>query len=173
MAYYGLANLPSALASKQFTDSTYIPTNNHTALNKEIAPAWMPSAQTRGTADLLYSCILTLTLCVYTALHLNVPALGEAKWKQHLRKAKWAVVGIFAPEVILFTALSQHLSARMLCAELRGIIAETQKTTSTSGQVDNVAVSNPYPLHWIRLIVLVFSPPTHLKRPQTYNPNSI
>jgi hypothetical protein len=61
---------------------------------------------------------LTLSLCVYTAIHLNIPTPGESAWKQTLRKAKWVLIGIFAPEVVLYTALQQWWSARSLLSQL-------------------------------------------------------
>jgi len=52
---------------------------NQTALHKNTAPAWVSEPQYRGTASILYSCIVTLILCVYSALHPNVPAYGESR----------------------------------------------------------------------------------------------
>jgi hypothetical protein len=61
---------------------------------------------------------LTLSLCVYTAIHLNIPTPGELAWKKTMRKAKWVLIGIFAPQVVLYTALQQWWFARRLLNEL-------------------------------------------------------
>ena len=61
--------------------------------------AWNAGPYTRGTWSLLLSCVLTLVLCVYTAVHLNVPAPGSSKKAQNWNLAKWVCIGIFAPEV--------------------------------------------------------------------------
>lgn len=93
---------------------TTVPLQNLTALNEVIFREWMTSAQTRGTADILYSCLFTISICVYTAVHLNIPPPGEhPKW-QMLRKLKWVLIGIFAPEAVLFTAWWQFLEARSI-----------------------------------------------------------
>lgn len=43
---------------------------------------------TRGTFRLLVSCVTTLSLCAYTAVHLNIPAKRELETSIYLRKAK-------------------------------------------------------------------------------------
>ncbi|KIW97414.1 uncharacterized protein Z519_02807 [Cladophialophora bantiana CBS 173.52] len=95
-----------------------IPFKNATALNSDITAGWMPGAQTRGTASILYSCIITISLCVYTALHLNVPPPGEKQRWHILRQAKWIVVGVFAPEMVLYSAWIQYREAKGLILDL-------------------------------------------------------
>lgn len=128
ISYHLLSNTPIAL-SLPVSGSLppRIPYDNTTALNDEIADGWVKSARSRGTADLLWSCITTLTLCVYTAIHLNIPRIGGSRRKQHARKAKWTTIGIFAPEFVLFTAWQQFWSAKKLCTELDRIYREQNK----------------------------------------------
>jgi hypothetical protein len=54
-----------------------IPFDNKTALNDEIVTSWVSSTEQRGTGDILYSYLITITLCVFTVLHLNIPVHGE------------------------------------------------------------------------------------------------
>lgn len=89
----------------------HIPLGNKTALNHEIIREWVPQPQTRGTADILYTCVVTIVLCVFTAVHLNLPAPKETTFQRLLRKWKWTATGIFAPEVILFSAWNQFSEA--------------------------------------------------------------
>jgi hypothetical protein len=91
-----------------------IPLGNITQLNKDIAPAWMPPANFRGTMNILYTCLITLSLCVYSAVHINVPPYGASQRWCYLQKSKWTVLGIFAPEVVLFTAGDQFWKANQL-----------------------------------------------------------
>jgi hypothetical protein len=91
-----------------------VPVGNVTLLNEQTAPAWMPPATVRGTVDIVYTCLITLTLCVYTAVHINVPPRGAGPMWWYLKKAKWTFLGIFAPEVVLFTAWYQfHQASRL------------------------------------------------------------
>lgn len=46
---------------------------NRTTLRTQIAPGLVLNPTCRGTLDILWSCVLTITACIYTALHLNVP----------------------------------------------------------------------------------------------------
>lgn len=64
---------------------------------------WQPNSLIRGTGNILTSCIITLLLCVWSALHLNVN--GEEGWKRKLWvKAGWALVAVFAPELVVAIA---------------------------------------------------------------------
>lgn len=96
------------------TSTWHPPHGNKTALQHEIAPSWVAEPKERGTMSLLYSCTFTMFLCVYTAVHLNVPPQGEKKRYFYLRKAKWVLVALLAPEVVLYTAWSQWRDARRL-----------------------------------------------------------
>jgi hypothetical protein len=44
---------------------------NRTALLQHSAPSWVPEPRHRGTWGILWSCTLTLILCVYNALVFN------------------------------------------------------------------------------------------------------
>jgi hypothetical protein len=88
------------------------PIQNLTALNTVIAPSWVPDPSGRGTWNLLYSCLFTLLLCVYTAIHLNVPAWYDTKIDFWLRKTKWVFITILALEIVVYVAFEQWVAAR-------------------------------------------------------------
>jgi hypothetical protein len=46
----------------------------------------------------------TFILCVWQAIHLNVPPLGEPNYKQTFRKIKWAFLAMIAPEFVAYSA---------------------------------------------------------------------
>ena len=64
---------------------------------------WKPSPTTRGTFDILTTCAITMLLCVWTAVHLNVSPPGTF-WKPMLRKVGWLVLALLAPELVACTA---------------------------------------------------------------------
>ncbi|CAJ2506397.1 Uu.00g005270.m01.CDS01 [Anthostomella pinea] len=68
----------------------------------------------RGTTSLVVSCLLTLVLCVWSALHLNVPPRDQSRWQALWLNVRWIVAGIYAPELVVFTAWRQWCSARLL-----------------------------------------------------------
>jgi len=75
----------------------------------------------RGTFSILKSCIITLALCSYTALHLNVPPGNATPLSLFWRKAKWIVVGIFAPEIMVYIAWGQKQRVKALSRDLAEI----------------------------------------------------
>jgi hypothetical protein len=60
---------------------------------------WNPEPDFRGTYGILSNCLVTISLCVWTALHLNIPEYGKSL-KQFFHKAGWLLVGLFAPELV-------------------------------------------------------------------------
>ena len=114
----------SSLASFTNGVNISIPFNNKTALNTETVISWVSSADRRGTGDILYSCTITITLCIFTVLHLNVPARGEKAWKQFSRKVQWMFTALLAPELVLFTAFRQYSQARELCRLLNRPVSQ-------------------------------------------------
>jgi hypothetical protein len=85
-------------------DTMFQPLGNSTVLP---AAEWHPEPQTRGTFTILSSCLITMSLCIWTSLHLNLP---EHK-KEHLqkyRKLGWMILGLIAPEIVVWNAWSQR-----------------------------------------------------------------
>ncbi|KAL2072183.1 hypothetical protein VTL71DRAFT_11526 [Oculimacula yallundae] len=73
---------------------------------------WQPEPTTRGTFGILSTCLITISLCIWTSLHLNVPGSNEKSSRQLWRKGKWLIGGLLAPEFVLFTALYQYILAK-------------------------------------------------------------
>jgi hypothetical protein len=84
---------------------------------------WHSEPRGRGTWGILSTCLLTLGLCVWTALHLNIPkkkGTGIIEYLRFLRsKLLWVLVGFFAPEVMVYMAWGQWLNARAITREVK------------------------------------------------------
>ncbi|KAF2651380.1 hypothetical protein K491DRAFT_637520 [Lophiostoma macrostomum CBS 122681] len=65
---------------------------------------WTAEPNGRGTMGLLWSCFATIFLCVWSAFHPNVPADDDTPWTIFARRCRYMVVGIFAPELVAWTA---------------------------------------------------------------------
>ena len=79
--------------------------------------SWVDDPHRRGTLGILSSCIVTILLCVWTALHLNLPHQTNNKqsWyakRQLWRKIGWLILTLLAPEFSVYTAWSQHREAK-------------------------------------------------------------
>ena len=85
----------------------------------------------RGTLGLLFSCLLTLVLCVWSALHLNVPKQKDFGRELPLY-ARWIFTGIFAPELVAFTAWRQWRSAKLLTKVVQDTLPSHPRRISAS-----------------------------------------
>lgn len=92
---------------------------NKSVLNEHLAPSWATTSNVRSSSDLLWTATLTLSLCVYTVIHINVPPPDKSIWWFILCKTKWVLVAMIAPELALATAYLQWETARILGSKLR------------------------------------------------------
>lgn len=90
------------------------PYGDNTALNQQPAPPWVDEPRKRGTLNILSGCIFTLSLCVYKAIHLNIPEPLESQWTFYRRKTKWIIIAILAPELVVYCAFDQFAQVRRL-----------------------------------------------------------
>ena len=65
-----------------------------------------------------------MLLCIWTAIHMNIEPALAWQWTPLLRKVKWAVIGILAPEVVLCAALEQYRQARWVCQQLDEVMTK-------------------------------------------------
>jgi hypothetical protein len=96
--------------------------DNLTALGTIRAPNFVSNGRFRGTTSIVQSCVVTLVACIYTALHLNVPASSKLTYT-FANKGIWVFVGLIAPEIVLCLAVSLFLEARRLAKELNALAA--------------------------------------------------
>ena len=98
----------------------------------EVSPVYVPDPSGRGTVGLVSSCVLTLSLCVWTAIHLNVFPPGTTWPRRTLYKISWALIGIFAPEIVLWRAVDQWDAARRLRSKINIAMAGVSSHRRTS-----------------------------------------
>lgn len=67
---------------------------------------WQSAPNVRGTFDLLISCLVTLSLCAWTAYHPNVFET-KSEWKRFTKRIVWMGIAVLAPEVVLWCAWDQ------------------------------------------------------------------
>lgn len=82
-------------------------------MNKtEVFRGWYPTPDERGTIDIIWSCLFTIFLCTWTALHLNLPASHENYVQFALRKGKWFILTLLGPEFVVWLAIGQRYEAK-------------------------------------------------------------
>jgi hypothetical protein len=68
----------------------------------------------RSTISLLYSCLFTIFLCTWSAMHLNVPGESDSPPRVFWRKCGWMLAGVLAPEYVAFLAVREWNVSRAL-----------------------------------------------------------
>ena len=91
-------------------------------LNTTIEYSWQAPPDTRGTYSIISSCLLTWGLCMWSAIHLNIPNRSWARW-QWAGKCMWLIWGMCFPEIIAFQALEQNVLANELSKSVGNIMA--------------------------------------------------
>jgi hypothetical protein len=83
------------------------------------ARGWTPQPDGRGTVDIIWQSVTTITLCCWTALCLNVPPPHWGPWRRFYQKFLMVGLGILGPEFIRQLAMGQWTSARRSVADFR------------------------------------------------------
>jgi hypothetical protein len=82
-------------------------------------PAYKQDPTGRGTIGLIMSCLVTLSVAVYTAIHLNVVT---SCWRRLTKKLSWMLLAMIAPELVIWIAIGQWDVAREICRHLKAIV---------------------------------------------------
>lgn len=105
-------------SAKALYDQIHEIKHNTSLLHDTKAPGWVSAPTMRGTTSILWSCLLTLFACVYTALHLNIPERGITNVQLVAKRIKWMFITLLFPELVLFYASAQWWKAKKLAAAL-------------------------------------------------------
>lgn len=77
---------------------------------------WVTQPDTRGTFDILCSCLFTIFVCCWTIVHPNMAIPRASTAQRLLDKTICLLIAVFAPEVIVFISWSEYTLARQLTA---------------------------------------------------------
>ena len=80
--------------------------------NNGSTVGWVSGPNTRGTMDIIWSSLLTVFLCTWTAVCLNLPNPKDSQFQIICRRVKWMFWAIISPELVLSVAIGQYASAR-------------------------------------------------------------
>ncbi|KAF8242570.1 hypothetical protein K440DRAFT_565110 [Wilcoxina mikolae CBS 423.85] len=105
-----------------YADNITAPTDNTTTIVTSCTTlttskngrvhGWVPQPNSRGTIDILWTCLFTIFVCTYTMLCLNLPAVNDPLYRRIGRKLFWMGVSIAGPEFVLTAASGQWNAAR-------------------------------------------------------------
>lgn len=60
------------------------------SLDETRFATWYPQPTFRGTSRILSTCLITMDLCIWSVVHLNIPEPGGS-WRQRGRKLGWLI----------------------------------------------------------------------------------
>lgn len=86
-----------------------------------IKQGWTPQPDGRGTLDIIWSCVITMSLCSWSILCMNLPAQKESRTQILWRKLALTALGVLCPEIIFELALSQWVSARRSMTDINAL----------------------------------------------------
>ena len=104
------------------------------AMNTTLIP-WKDDPDFRGTSTILTSCVSTLLICVWSAIHLNIE--GSTGWPRMARKMSWMVLGVIAPELLLLSAVCEYHAARRLTKIARDLLMPPREPPSQEKREDS------------------------------------
>ncbi|KAK6538135.1 hypothetical protein TWF694_011017 [Orbilia ellipsospora] len=113
-------------------------------MNEEQIVGWQSDPDGRGTMGLIWGCILTLALCVWSALHLNIPPKHDPPTQYWFRVARWVTLGVLAPELVLWAAWRQWSSANILTREIN-IILKEEASEAEKGVKETLKRTDSFP----------------------------
>lgn len=73
---------------------------------------WVPQSNDRGTLDIVVSCAITVFLCLWTSVCVNVPAPEHGMWSIFRDRWHMFCLGLLGPDFTLLLAVGQYCSAR-------------------------------------------------------------
>ena len=91
---------------------------NVQARDEVLIHGWVSEPSGRGTWSILWSCLATIFICTWSALHLNIPE-EHGRWYLIFRKIGWMLVAATAPEIVLYNSAGNFFEARALLKHLR------------------------------------------------------
>jgi hypothetical protein len=87
---------------------------------------WISEPSGRGTASLLHNCLITIFLCVWSAMHVTIPARHTSWMENFFYKVKLAALAIIAPEYVFFIAIRSYFFIREALDELSASLLEVR-----------------------------------------------
>jgi len=75
---------------------------------------WMGEPEQRGTFGILAICISTMTICVWSTVHFNIPTPRRTPTRRFFTQVLWMVIALIAPELLLFIAINDRMNAAIL-----------------------------------------------------------
>lgn len=99
------------------------PSPSH-SMHNLVSPVWKSEPEFRGTFGILSTCLSTLIICVWSAVHVDIPPQQNTV-RGVLRRLGWLLAGLLAPDLLLFNAFSQWYHASRLHIDVSELLGSS------------------------------------------------
>ena len=79
---------------------------------------WLGEPRQRGTLGIFSLCFSTSIICIWSALHFNVPIKRYSNTRRFFYHVSWMFMALFVPELLLFLATNERINASILLKEV-------------------------------------------------------
>ena len=101
----------------------------------EQRTGFMPEPDGRGTFAVIWSCLFTWIICLWSVVQLNLPAINDPKMLWYMRKIGCFCLGAVAPELVVTIAFTQWRDARNSLDGMNKV--QWQRCVPTSRTIDS------------------------------------
>lgn len=91
-------------------------------------PSFVPNPSGRGTLDLLWECLFTIFLCVWTAVHPDTPPRNLSQ-RNYMSKIAWCLIIFLFPELAFQYILTEFASAKLFRDRRNALIKGDNEAT--------------------------------------------
>ncbi|KAH8897895.1 hypothetical protein GQ53DRAFT_884815 [Thozetella sp. PMI_491] len=85
----------------------------------EARVGWVAEPDGRGTLGIIWTCLSTLFICIWTSLHLNIPPMANKPFVGTKDRIMWVCANILAPELVSYYAIGDGLLAWLSSRRLK------------------------------------------------------
>ena len=99
-----------------------VPRLDDLSLAASCVPCQCPTnnSNDREIINIVWSCVLTIFACTWTAIHPNIPSPEDGFWTVRGRKLWSMIFMLVAPEIVACWAIRQWLGAREIADRFKG-----------------------------------------------------
>ena len=137
-------------------------TANLTATNSSatLTDGWKANPDGRGTLNIIWSCAVTVFLCCWTSVCVNIPARTDGWFEQYRDKFNLALLGLLGPEFLFLLAIGQQDQARRSVMRFREAGFNDWTMThaffvNMGGHVIEIPGSEAFPVNSDQLLYLI------------------
>jgi len=101
-------------------------------MNVTIAPSFVPNPSGRGTLGLLWECLFTYFLCLWTVVHPACRPSTDLLFWTDTSKVSWCCLIFFLPEIAILWVVREYVTAREVCRRVNTKLWKDQDGESAS-----------------------------------------